>query len=252
MRRLLAVLLVLSPALGGASLVAASPAGAEAPVGTDHRGLRYTGLTRSSTDSTCRGGFELAYKDRVDAHTQQILCTHGPDPAPDGVDVLRQRGPETAAAGSTAAGTAAPGTAAAAGTVPCYGTGSDGYRVELLYARSVRRRRPLRHVRLVVRHLGRPHGRRRQPQRGRDRRHPPRALRHRRLCNPVIDRVTLSANGASDFNTMISELRAQGFNRSDRKYVVWVDANVYCGIAQVYSDDSANPAAGANASNGNP
>jgi hypothetical protein len=51
---------------------------------------------------------------------------------------------------------------------------------------------------------------------------------------------------------MVSELRAAGYTRTDRKYVVWADANVYCGIGQVYYDDSASPTPGVNASNGHP
>jgi hypothetical protein len=246
-RRLLALLLVLSPSLGGAAVVvAASPAGAESPVGNDHRGLRYNGLTRSAPQSACRGEFELAYRDRVNGRAEQVLCTHGPDPAPDGVDVLQRRGPDTSAATAPVAGTAAATT-----SVPCYGTGSDGYRVQLIYARSsaatdryatyaasfqawaarvddvanqsAAETGGTRHVRFVT----------------------------DAACSAVVDRVTLSASGASDFNTMISELRNLGYSRTDRKYLVWVDANVYCGIAQVYNDDSASPTPGANYSNGN-
>jgi cell division septation protein DedD len=70
---------------------------------------------------------------------------------------------------------------------------------------------------------------------------------HDGACNAVIPRVTLSTTGDDNFTNTLNELRSQGYSRTDRKYIVWTDATVYCGIAQVYYDDSAGAA---NASNG--
>ncbi len=247
MRRLLALLLALLPtALVAAPTVAGATAAQTRPADDTRRGLLYAGLQRSAPTGTCGGGFELAFHDRLSTLASQILCTHGPDPAPEGVDVRQARDSRAVMA------TAAPATAAAATTtVPCYGSGSDGYRVQLVYAHSsasadrfdsfsasfvaaaarvddvadasAAQTGGTRHVRFVT----------------------------NGACQPVIDRVTLSPSGMGDFNTMISELRTQGYTRTDRKYLVWADANQYCGIAQVYHDDSAATTPGANASNGN-
>jgi hypothetical protein len=68
-------------------------------------------------------------------------------------------------------------------------------------------------------------------------------------CQLVVDHVVLSPAADDDFGTTISELRAKGYVATDRKYMVWMDAAVVCGIAQFYADDHDGPS---NLSNGSP
>ncbi|MQA99815.1 MAG: hypothetical protein GEU78_05920 [Actinobacteria bacterium] len=59
-------------------------------------------------------------------------------------------------------------------------------------------------------------------------------------CSLSVPEVTLSSSGVDTFSAMISELKAKGFDRSDRKYLIWVDAAVgICGLGQMYLDDRA-------------
>ena len=44
-------------------------------------------------------------------------------------------------------------------------------------------------------------------------------------------------SGDDDLAHTLAELAAQGYDRADRKYVVWVDANELCGISSYYEDD---------------
>jgi len=223
-----------------ATTIAATPASPAGAAGDDApRGLVYNGLTRD--DLLCRGAF------RFRAGGDE-LCSHGPDAAPPGIDVRQRRAPDP---GWMAAGLRRPGqptTAATTAGVQCYGDGSDGMRVQLIYARasnvadryatyrssfnqwaaaldavfdqSAAETGGSRHVRFV----------------------------QDSSCTPIVDNVVLTTSGAGNFTNTINELRAKGYSRSDRKYLVWVDANVYCGIAQVYSDDSPGQS---NYSNGN-
>jgi hypothetical protein len=58
-------------------------------------------------------------------------------------------------------------------------------------------------------------------------------------CRLVVQKTVLPALGASSFANTIAALMAAGFNRTDRKYLVWVDSHDLCGIAQIMPDDRA-------------
>jgi hypothetical protein len=56
-------------------------------------------------------------------------------------------------------------------------------------------------------------------------------------CQLDVARVTLTPAGDDSFSQMRTELVAQGYTRTDRKYLVWVDAAVgICGLGEVYGD----------------
>ena len=192
------------------------------PVDDPARGLRYGGLRQGSPGGPCKGQFELPL-------AAGVACTHGPDPAPDGVDV-RQPAPAPVDAAEAAV---------ALTSLPCQGDGVSGPRVQLVYAhaagvadryatltpsfqvwaaqlddvfnQSAAETGGSRHVRFV----------------------------QDLTCAPTVLDVSLSATGDDTLTNTINELRSLGYNRSDRKYLVWMDANIYCGIAQVYNDDRA-------------
>ena len=222
MRKLFAASAALFTVVASFALVSSASAG-QTKAEDAAKGVVFTGLT-ADLNGTCHGGYRMA------GPHGETWCTHGPDAAPAGVDIKKRRPPEPAATSPT------PGTAAS-GIVNCYGTGSDGPRVKLIYAHasnvtdrfatynssfvqwaatadgvfdnSAAETGGSRHVRFVT----------------------------DTSCSPVIDDVTLSTTGDDSLNNTITELRNKGYSASDRKYVVWVDANVYCGIAQIYGDD---------------
>ncbi|MDQ6725662.1 MAG: fibronectin type III domain-containing protein [Actinomycetota bacterium] len=251
MRRLLAMFLALVATASGASLVAlAGPASAQAPApATDDagRGLIYDGLQLSGVDGPCPGAFALfGGVDPAASGRSQVACTHGPDPAPEGVDVRQNRPPENAVAASSPSGALA----ASRAVVGCYGSGPDGPRVQLLYAHSTTAPdRFADYAASFAAWAGR------MDQVVNDSAAETGGSRHIRFvtdpsCQTVILDVALSSSAMGDMNTMISELRNQGYSRTDRKYVVWSDAHVYCGIAEIYSDDRADPSPGVNYNNG--
>ena len=135
MRRLAAILVVLAALASAASLVAvAAPASAQIPPDDASRGLIYAGLRRGDANSVCNGAFEVLSQRGVPAdHLPR--CTHGPDPVP--VDLDPRPGEDPNFQSSAAAAPAGAQIAAApssAGTVGCYGNGTDGDRVQLVYA----------------------------------------------------------------------------------------------------------------------
>ena len=255
MRRLVVVVLCLAALASGASMVAvAPPAGAQVPRDDPSRGLIYSGLRRGGPDSVCRGAFEIVSRRPVPQDPRRIRCTHGPDPVPVDVDPRPGQDPEVSLGAKAPMGVDIAGAGAVPGTVGCYGNGTDGYRVQLMYARQASA--PDRYPQYEARF-------REWAARVDDVFNTSAAktggIRHVLYvtvaqCRPVIERITISSSAVNDFGNMVDEFDERRLNRSDRKYLVWVDTDkpTYCGIAQLYDDPDPNPTPGVNDNNGNP
>jgi hypothetical protein len=216
-------------------LIVTAPAAV--PDGPDHkrpldrpRGLVFRGLKHDAV--RCRGGLALS--------NGSTMCSHGPDRAPPGVDVTRARSTsDLIAATEELCGPAGCSeTTTPSGSIPCYGDGVSGKRVQVVYA----------HAADVADRYGDLASSLTQWVANVDRTFNDSAaetggIRHVRWvtddqCNLTVQRVRLSSTGDDTFTGMISELRSVGLTRTDRKYLVWADARVYCGIANMYRDDS--------------
>jgi hypothetical protein len=188
-------------------------------------GLVFDGLERPST-----GPCEHAYKLK---HSEQ--CTHGPDPVPEGLAVTTSVLP-------VALFTPPP-------KVQCDGDGTSGKRVQVIYAHasdvSDRYSTYLDSIRQwaadadkifrnsAAETYGEIHVR----------------YVHDSNCVPIVPDVTLTPSGDDSLDNTASDLAALGYNSSSRKYMVFVDASVYCGIGNIRNDDS--PGSG-NLNNGGP
>lgn len=155
------------------------------------------------------------------------LCTHGPDPAPPGDD-------------ASVADAAVFGAAADSSLAVCTGNGTDGRRVQILYARpsgapsrlteylSSFQRWSAEASQIYTDSAAQTGGQR--------------FIRfaHNSGCVIGVESVTLSAAAAADFNVMINELTSMGYGSSSRKYLIFLDVThpEYCGLGTVYPDDS--------------
>jgi hypothetical protein len=61
---------------------------------------------------------------------------------------------------------------------------------------------------------------------------------HDASCQPVVLNIVLNSAGDDNFDNTINQLANMGHDRSDRKYMIFMDASVYCGIGTLYGDDS--------------
>jgi hypothetical protein len=205
------------------------------------RGLVYDGLSLGKKGSACDGAFEI--KNRTGA---SLGCSHGPDPAPPGTDVRRGRSDEQIAADADvgAAGSDGPDSAAAAalGTVGCIGDGISGARVQAIYA--VPADRPDRSATVVpaIRETYAPRVDWQFSQSAAETggeahvvfvTEPSAAGTG---CQLAVTVVHLPSGGDDSFPDTVIALKALGYNRPDRKYLVWTDSTVVCGVGSLYSD----------------
>src|SRR5947209_4740303 len=242
--------------LGPVLLAPAAPAAASTTSGPDQRlaemaspspfrGLVYTGLSLGQKGSACDGVFEAKT-----AKGASLGCTHGPDPAPPGTDVRRGRSDQRVASDAVDTSTgdadtaigAAGSAAASLGSLGCIGDGVSGPRVQAIYA--IPADRPDRsatvipairatyapridwqfnqsaaetggeaHVTFVTEPTASGTG-----------------------CQLSVAVAHLSAAGDDSFSNTTSELKALGYSRTDRKYLIWMDSDVLCGVGSLYSD----------------
>lgn len=180
------------------------------------RGLIYDGLEPGAAN-VCQGLLKL----RDSNH-----CTHGPDPAPPGVNIKSSSAPVTHS------------NAPVATAIQCDGDGVSGYRTQVMYVRpSNQADRYSTYLssfqqwasdadQIYYDSAAETGGYRRL------------RLVHDASCNLIVLNIAISATSNVDFNTMVNQLTALGYNRIDRKYMIFMDDTLYCGIGSLNSDDS--------------
>jgi hypothetical protein len=211
------------------------------------RGLHWAGLKANQHSALC-GGQLLEV---IDATGNAVACTHGPDPAPENVDVRVSTKPVvTGEDDGTATETTSGGTATTtSGSLTCDGDGTSGKRVQVLYVHasdvpsrygtySASFQTWVANINNVFVESGLQTGSARNVRFVAD-----------NNCNAIVTDVTVPSTGDDSFGNTVSAVKSLGFNRTDRKYIMWVDATVYCGIGDIRWDDSAGSN---NANNGGP
>jgi hypothetical protein len=197
----------------GTAALATGPAYARddaVPKNQPERGIVYDGLQRVPS-SVCKAGLRVG---------RTKFCTHGPDPAPAGLNVRTRVAPAVKAGGRALAPQAA----------LCEGDGTSGLRTQVVYARSsdvadryaayldsfrvwaegadaiydasAAETGGSRHIRFV----------------------------HDGSCVIDVANAVMPPAGDDNFDETMAALSALGYNRTDRKYMIFVDAFVYCGI----------------------
>jgi hypothetical protein len=231
------------------------------PSDAPEEGLVYGGLKLASKGTLCAGNYLL----------YEQTCTHGPNPAPAGLSVRRDVAPVTESSSRDVTAVrretgsvpldaeiardeggsaltadapalipdAAPGQAdfiLGPDGVACSGDGRSGKRIQLLYVHEAGK--PSRYAKFLNSF--------RTWAAGVDAIYDASAeetggSRHIRYvttpeCSVDVSEVQLPDDALRSFTTNIDALRDLGYNRTDRKYLMFSDTNVYCGISSYVND----------------
>lgn len=195
--------------------------------------------------------------DTVVLHTPgEILCTHGDDAEFAAAVMATTRGtnrPTAWAANGLSSTLDVPGDRVTASvaevSVPCHGDGTSGNRIRAYYVYAQGARNLLARYRkqlvgdllqandIVYQSARQTHG-----------------VRYLRLftnrtCVPTVTAVAVPAAALATFGGEVEWLSAHGLNATNRKYVLYTDRAVYCGLATLAVDASPGPF---NASNRGP
>lgn len=206
-----------------ATLIPAAPAAALSPKAAEKERIKE--LCR-------RSGLEI-----VEEATAQ--CSHGEDPPPPGKDIKRDVKPVSTlpAAESGVAGSTGTQLTPGAPAFPCDGDGQTGFRTQVMYVRAsgtADRYATYKASLLqwaweadqIYRMSAQDTGGLRRIR-----------FAHDPTCTPTILNVTLNTTGDDNLNNTIAQLEDAGYDRSDRKYMIFMDANVLCGVGTMVGDD---------------
>ncbi len=176
-------------------------------------GLIYNGLS-VGTPNACPGSYQVVGTE---------FCTHGPDAAPSNLDLSNSL---SALATVEAAATPQP---------TCDGDGVSGNRLQVLYVRP--QSAASRYAAALPTSARSSPGWTPSSTRARRR---PAACASRLVtgsgCEIEVTQVTVSDATIADFGKMVTELQAQGYGRGDRKYIIFMDTNTYCGLGTVFQN----------------
>jgi hypothetical protein len=189
-------------------------AAGQVPPNQPGKGLVYDGLT-VATNPLCHNAFKLRLVD---------VCTHGPDASPAGLNVAEDVAPQQRAESTPGIACVGDGTSGkrvqvlyvhASDVVDRYATYLASFKVwaaqtDTIYSASAAETGGYRRIRFV----------------------------HDASCDLSVLDVSVSPTGDDTFNNTVNELSAKGYNLATRKYMLFVDANVYCGIGGIWGDDS--------------
>jgi ricin-type beta-trefoil lectin protein len=228
-------------------------------------GIVYAGLTPAKKRTPCVGAYQVNDRNQ---------CTHGPDPVPAGLEVKKDVAPIAPARPADAVpdkdpsvGPAVAGpseadvtgdengfttdqglavvpdassdtaqAAVGASGVVCEGDGTSGKRIQVLYVRDAstktRYAERLESFRTMAAGVDTIYDASAKETGG------SRHIRYvtRPDCTVDLPEVVLPDGSMADFGKMINALRALGHNRTDRKYMIFGDAKVYCGIGSYAGD----------------
>lgn len=247
----------------------------DVPPDEPRKGMVYKGLEAAPEDSSCVGGFEVEgvkqcthgpdsppkgvdiTKDTPPAVKAAVVSSipkAGAGTAPGGAELLSDvpatldaAHPGKAIASAPPAATGTTGTAAksaaaqdAASAVICDGDGSTGNRVQVVYAHGPGANRfaeylpsfkKWAHDSDVIYNAS-------ATETG--------GVRHIRYvtesdCTVAVLNLEVPASAMQDFSATNQALAAQGLNRRDRKYMIFADSNVYCGIGSFAGDERPGP-----------
>jgi Metallo-peptidase family M12B Reprolysin-like len=219
------------------------------PADQPDKGLVHRGLRPGKKGSACVGEYEVVGTGR---------CSHGPDEVPAGLKVKARVAPVAKAApeprlpaevgtlraenaievrqDAAPAGEVTPGP----NGVVCDGDGQTGKRVQVLYVRATGTESRFATYEASFRTWAA----------GVDTIYDASAQEtggHRHLryvttadCQVDVREVEVPAGQLDDFGTTITALGKLGFKRTDRKYMIFAESKVYCGIGTFSGDDQAS------------